>query len=73
MASRGFDSEQAKRLMQAAMNGDVGSISELIGQGVDVEAKDAEGNTALHYTGWRGRMDACLILLKAGASIETCD
>ena len=55
------------------MNGDVGSISELIGQGVDVEAKDAEGNTAWHYTGWKGRMDACLILLKAGASIETCD
>ena len=55
------------------MNGDVGLITELIEQGVDVEEKDAEGNTALHYTGWRGQKDACLVLLKAGASLETHD
>ena len=54
--------------MRAAFKGRADAVRDLIERGVDVEACDAEGYTALHCAAEAGRSDVVDILLKAGAN-----
>lgn len=39
----------------------------------DVDLRDFEGNTPLHYACWNGSVDICAALLKAGATVDVQD
>lgn len=65
--SEGGLSEGETPLMTAAYNGDIEGVKALIEQGADLEAKDAEGYTALGYAGFELNNDVAQVLLDAGA------
>ena len=54
-------------LRHAAEHGTVATIDRLLAGGVDVDAANCAGNTALHYAAWYGRTAAIEALLAAGA------
>ena len=54
-------------LRHAAEHGTVATIDRLLAGGVDVDAANCAGNTALHYAAWCGRTAAIEALLAAGA------
>ena len=56
------------QLRNAAERGDVAAIDALVDAGVDPNASNYAGNTALHYAAWRGRAGAIAALLAAGAA-----
>ena len=51
----------------AAQNGDVTELRRLAATGLNLEERDADGRTALHYAAVNGRMDVVETLLEAGA------
>lgn len=57
-------------LLNAARAGDVLEVQRLVGTGVDVKAKDADGNTALHWASQSGNVRSMKILLAAGADVN---
>lgn len=57
----------------AAMDGDVGQISELVRQGFPVDAFDELGNTPLHYAVENGHYDAAELLIRLGADVNAHD
>ena len=61
------------QLISAARNGDMAAVQQLIQQGVNIEAKDSAGNTALIYAAGWGRTDVVKLLLEKGANIEARD
>lgn len=52
------------------MNGDTAEVKQLLEAGADVQATNADGETALHEAASLGRRDAVTVLLHAGAAIE---
>lgn len=71
-------------LYQAALNGDVGSAAMLLNQGANVNARDEQGRTALHYAaknlfnrpdGWErpDRVGVAALLLDWGADPNVQD
>jgi uncharacterized protein len=54
-------------IAQAAANGDLQAVRSLLKTGVDVNAKEPDGSTALHYAANRGALDLVDALLTAGA------
>ena len=54
-------------LLKAAARGDVGAIGALIAAGINIDARDQRGYTALWNAILRGRNDTALFLLDAGA------
>ena len=58
------------RLADAAMQGDRAAVSALLTQGVDVNAAQGDGSTALHWAAYRGDLEMTGQLLKAGASVK---
>lgn len=48
-------------------------VDVLLAHGADLEARDEEGRTALHWAVWRGNNPAITLLLKAGADIRELD
>jgi len=55
-------------LMNAVYNGDLEQVNTLVGSGVDLEAKDFEGYTALGYAVYNGDVEMAQKLLEAGAN-----
>lgn len=49
-------------LIVAAKNGDIEQVTECLKRGVDVNAKDARGLTALHFAAIKGHTKICQIL-----------
>jgi len=54
----------------AAMHGDSAAVRQLIEQHADVNAAQADGATALHWSVYRGDVATAMALIKAGASVK---
>jgi ankyrin repeat protein len=61
------------QLRQAAYEGNEAKVTELLEQGVNVNAADSEGRTALIFAAFNGHSKILLELLKTGAKVELCD
>lgn len=57
------------RLVDAAMRHDAATVRALVAEGVDVNAPDGDGSTALHWAAYHGDLETAQALLKAGASL----
>lgn len=64
-------SESAFR--EAALQGQIETVREAIDQGVEVNATDIEGRTALHFASFNGHTDIVLSLLAKGAVVDRRD
>ena len=84
IASDLVDAWQEKDLFKAAKEGDVATLTRLLGEGVNIDATDEEalrifssfsrnGETALHYAARYGRASCVESLLKAGADTSLKD
>ena len=58
------------RLADAAMQGDKATVLALLKPGVDANAPQGDGTTALHWAAYRGDLEMTQALLKAGANIN---
>ena len=56
-------------LREAAIKGDVGAVKVLLDEGVNVNAKDADGRTALTEAAFYGRTEIAKTLLDRGADV----
>lgn len=56
--------------LRAGVEGDVDTLKRLMAEGVDVNAANAYGYTALHYAAGNGRLEAMQLLLDAGANVH---
>lgn len=59
--------ESDAEIVIAARSGSYAQIERLIKQGVDVNAKDQYGNTALHFSVFNEDMEQVKLLIEAGA------
>ena len=60
-------SAQDVRLPDAAMRGDLEAVRSLLAEGVDVNAVQGDGNTALHWAAYRRNAELVRLLTDAGA------
>ncbi|XP_049796174.1 ankyrin repeat and protein kinase domain-containing protein 1-like [Schistocerca nitens] len=65
--------ERGRRLVEAAEEGAVGELRELIAAGADVVPGDEGGWTALHWAAYRGDVEAARLLVAAGAAVDARD
>ncbi len=56
--------------MMAASDGDIAEITKLLEKGVDVNAKDFQGETALMVAALKGHLDIAKLLVENGADIH---
>jgi hypothetical protein len=59
-----------EQLLKAAENGDLAAVSEALGLGANVNAKDQYNNTSLNWAALWGYGEVVKRLLEAGADIE---
>ncbi|XP_007559444.1 oxysterol-binding protein-related protein 1 isoform X1 [Poecilia formosa] len=61
---------QEERLLEAAREGDLSTLSKLLGakEAPDIHCRDSVGNTPLHCAAYRGQKYCIIKLLKSGAS-----
>jgi ankyrin repeat protein len=67
------DPVSEEQLRQAAFEGDVAAIKELLQQGVNANAADTENRTALTFAAFNGHSDVIVELLNAGADVNGRD
>lgn len=65
--------EQEAKLREAAKNGYIKFVIDLLKQGVDVNAADAEKRTALMWAAYDGYTEVVKQLLKRGAEVDARD
>jgi uncharacterized protein len=58
------------RLVEAARQRDAAGVRALIDKGIDVNAADGDGSTALHWAAANGDIEITRALLNAGASVK---
>ena len=58
------------RLLEAVQAGDRVLARTLVQQGIDVNAAEADGTTALHWAAYRGDPETTQLLIRAGAAVE---
>jgi ankyrin repeat protein len=61
------------QLRQAAFEGEQSMVRELLGQGVNVNAMDAEGRTAIMFAAFNGHSEILRTLVNAGAVVDMRD
>ncbi len=57
-------------MLGAAKRGDVAIVRTLLGQGADVNVRQRDGTTALHWAAYRDALELTDVLLRAGASVN---
>jgi ankyrin repeat protein len=57
-------------LIAAAVKGDNAQIARLLADGVNVNARDNEGGTALAHAAWFGHLETVRLLLEKGADVN---
>jgi len=57
-------------LHAAAQSGDAVELRRLIASGMNIESRDPNGETALHFAAWHGKMACVSILVEAGADVN---
>jgi ankyrin repeat protein len=57
----------------AALNGQSADVMKILAQGVDINAKDEDGRTALMYAAYNGHKEIMENLIQKGASVNLCD
>ncbi|MEK6982198.1 MAG: ankyrin repeat domain-containing protein [Candidatus Micrarchaeota archaeon] len=62
--------DQNIRLIRAAKKGDLDTLNEILGRGIDIHQKDHYGNSAFHYACLFGRIKAAKLLLLNGSKIN---
>ena len=62
--------EMANDFLQAIENGDVPKVREFISAGVDINAEDDDGETALLTSSWSGNKEIVELLLANGADVN---
>ncbi|XP_055739446.1 oxysterol-binding protein-related protein 1-like [Salvelinus fontinalis] len=69
-AERRAERRQEEKLLEAAREGDIFSLSELLSKKrpPDIDCRDLQGNTPLHCAAYRGQKQCVGKLLKCGAS-----
>lgn len=55
---------------ELARQGKTAELSALLKQGLDVNLRDAKGNTLLMIAAYQGRVETVAMLLKAGATVD---
>jgi len=65
--SSAFCMQTPTLLVDAAMDGDFDECSKLIDGGEDVNQKDVDGMTALHYAAFFGKLDIAQLLINNNA------
>ena len=58
------------KLIAAAESGDVESVKRLIENGADVDAKDKDGEKALHKAAWMGQVEVATFLIEKGVNVN---
>ena len=62
--------ELNNKLINAATNGDIKNVRELIESGANVDAKDDWRFTALHWAAWYGKVDIARVLIENGVHVD---
>ena len=57
-------------LHEAAKNGNLSEVRELLDAGIDVNSINGEGATPLHWAAFKGHIDVARLLLKRGAKVN---
>ncbi len=57
-------------LFSAIRENKLSKVIQLLEKGAEVEAKDVDGNTPLHYSVWYGSTEIVKLLIDKGANIE---
>ena len=57
-------------LVEAAKRGDSGAVRALLQQGIDVNAPEVDGTTALHWAAYQEDLDTVSLLIRSGASVQ---
>jgi ankyrin repeat protein len=61
---------QSLPLIEAAKKPDIGAVRALVRGGVDVNAAEADGTTALHWASYRDDLASADLLIRAGARVN---
>jgi ankyrin repeat protein len=69
VATLAFAADVDVRLVEAARQRDAAAVGALLQKGVDVNAADGDGSTALHWAAASGNLEMTQALLKAGAQV----
>src|SRR5438105_9099398 len=60
-------------LIDAAKNVDHDAVRALLKQGVNVNAAEGDGTTALHWASYRDDVETADLLIRAGAKVNTAN
>ena len=70
---RGRWRPNASPLIDAARSGDTEALRALLKEGVDVNAAEADGTTALHWASYRDDLESADLLIRAGAKVNAAN
>ena len=62
--------ELNNKLLSAAINGDIRKVKESIANGVNVDARDEKGKTALHWAAQGENVDVVGVLIENGVNVN---
>jgi ankyrin repeat protein len=65
--------QRENELIEAAKNADYEKVKLLLEEGVNVNAMDKKGETALHFPAWAGYIRVCRLLIEKGANLDAKD
>ena len=73
LTARAGTKPAAESMREATIAGDIKQVKKLIAQGADLNEKDKNGWTPLHYAGWYGQREVAKTLIAEGANVNATD